>query len=54
MSAGRDTRSSPPRMAEFERASDPPLWGVLDTTKAGAAGVGLRPWQDALAEYLGS
>ena len=44
----------PIAMAEFERASDPPLWGVLDTTKARSAGVVLRPWADALAEYLGS
>ena len=39
-------------MAEFQRSSEPPPWGVLDTSKAKAAGVELRPWQDALTEYL--
>jgi dTDP-4-dehydrorhamnose reductase len=42
----------PIAMADFERASDPPRWGVLDTSKARAAGVVLRPWTEALAEYL--
>lgn len=37
---------------EFERASEPPRWGILDTSRAAAAGVTMRPWQDALAEYL--
>jgi dTDP-4-dehydrorhamnose reductase len=47
---GRELK--PIAMADFERASKPPLWGVLDTSKARAAGVVLRPWQAALAEYL--
>lgn len=38
--------------AEFERASDPPPWGVLDTSRASGAGVTLRGWQDALGEHL--
>ena len=49
---GRELR--PIAMADFERASKPPAWGVLDTTKARSAGVVLRPWADALAEYLRS
>lgn len=49
---GRELK--PIAMADFERASDPPPWGVLDTTKARAAGVELRPWTEALAEYLAS
>lgn len=49
---GREIR--PITLAEYERSSDPPPWGVLDTSKAQAAGVTLRPWQDALAEYLAS
>jgi dTDP-4-dehydrorhamnose reductase len=36
----------------FQRASDPPPWGVLDTAKAASAGVTMRPWRHALAEYL--
>lgn len=40
--------------ARFPRASDPPPWGVLDTGRAAALGVVLRPWQDALDDYLGS
>ena len=37
---------------EFQRASSPPLWGVLDSSSAAAQGVALRPWQDALDDYL--
>jgi dTDP-4-dehydrorhamnose reductase len=37
---------------QFERASDPPPWGVLDSGRAEAAGVVMRPWRTALAEYL--
>ena len=47
---GRELR--PIGLAEFERASAPPPYGVLDTSKARAAGIALRPWQDALTEYL--
>jgi dTDP-4-dehydrorhamnose reductase len=47
---GRELR--PITMAEFERPSRPPRWGILDTSRAAAAGVTMRPWQDALAEYL--
>jgi len=38
--------------SEFQRASEPPAWGVLDTSRAAAAGVEMRPWQEALADYL--
>ncbi len=47
---GREIR--PITRAQYQRPSDPPAWGVLDTSKAAAAGVKLRAWQDALAEYL--
>lgn len=47
---GRTTR--PISAAEFTRASDPPPWGVLDTSRATAAGVHLRSWESALGEYL--
>lgn len=42
----------PITLAQYQRPSDPPAWGVLDTSKAAMAGVKLRPWQEALAEYL--
>lgn len=38
---------------EFERASDPPPWGVLDSSKAADAGIEMRPWDVALEDYLG-
>lgn len=47
---GRTTR--PISAAEFTRASDPPPWGVLDVSRALAAGVDLRTWDSALDEYL--
>ncbi len=47
---GRELR--PITLAEFERHSDPPPWGVLDTSRAAEAGVVMRPWPEALAEYL--
>jgi dTDP-4-dehydrorhamnose reductase len=47
---GRSTR--PISAADFTRASDPPRWGALDTSRAAAAGVRMRPWEAALAEYL--
>ena len=37
---------------EFSRPSNPPPWGVLDTSRAAGHGVRLRPWQTALDEYL--
>jgi dTDP-4-dehydrorhamnose reductase len=37
---------------EFVRASTPPPWAVLDSRRAARYGVVLRPWQDALREYL--
>ncbi len=37
---------------DFQRPSRPPRWGVLDTSRATATGVTLRPWTEALAEYL--
>lgn len=47
---GRETRAI--SASEFERASEPPRWGILDTSRAAAAGVTMRSWQEALAEYL--
>jgi dTDP-4-dehydrorhamnose reductase len=47
---GRELRAI--TRAEYERPSVPPAWGVLDTSRAAAVGVELRPWSAALAEYL--
>ncbi|MEX1343615.1 MAG: sugar nucleotide-binding protein, partial [Candidatus Limnocylindrales bacterium] len=47
---GRATR--PISASEFVRASEPPRWGILDTSRAAAVGVTMRPWQEALTEYL--
>src|SRR5262249_14971311 len=47
---GRTLR--PISQADFVRASQPPAWGVLDGSRAAAFGVSLRPWEEALAEYL--
>lgn len=48
---GREIR--PISRSEFERASDPPPWGVLDSAKAARSGVVMRPWEAALASRLG-
>ncbi len=37
---------------DFIRASSPPAWAVLDCSSAAQLGVRLRPWRDALAEYV--
>ena len=47
---GRATR--PISRTAFTRASEPPPWGVLDASGAHAVGVQLRPWREALGEYL--
>jgi hypothetical protein len=35
----------------WQRASTPPLWGVLEPTPL-PSGEPLRPWQAALADYV--
>ncbi len=42
----------PIRAADFVRASTPPTWAVLDTTKAAALGVEMGDWREVLAQYL--
>jgi len=37
---------------EFKRASTPPPYGVLHNLAGAAIGITLRPWQEALAEYM--
>ncbi len=42
----------PITLAEFQRASTPPPFAPLANTAAAALGITLRPWQEALAEFL--
>jgi len=44
----------PITLAEFQRASTPPRFAPLANTAATALGIALRPWQDALVEFLQS
>ncbi len=46
------TEVAPILCAEWPRASQPPLHSVLANTAGAALGIVLRPWQDALAEYV--
>jgi dTDP-4-dehydrorhamnose reductase len=48
---GRGVR--PVSRREFQRASDPPSWGVLDTERAAAIGIRMRAWEPAVDAYLG-
>lgn len=43
----------PITQSDFERASVPPAFAPLANTAAAALGIRLRPWQEALAEFLG-
>ena len=42
----------PISQSDYPRASSPPLWGVLDASKAANVGVRLRAWADALDDYM--
>lgn len=37
---------------DYERAAAVPRWAILDTTRAEGLGLAMRPWPDALEEYL--
>lgn len=39
-------------LADYPRASTPPPFGALANTTAAALGITLRPWEDALADFL--
>lgn len=53
--AGRDgAQVTPILSADWPRPSRPPLHAVLANTAGAALGLTLRPWQDALAEYMDS
>lgn len=38
--------------SEFQRASSPPPFGALQNINGTAIGISLRPWQEALADYI--
>ncbi len=42
----------PITLADFQRASTPPRFAPLANTAAAALGITLRPWQEALEEFL--
>ncbi len=48
----RDVQVRPIRLAEYRRASTPPPYSVLANLAGRAIGIELRPWEEALAEYL--
>jgi len=51
--SGREHISlAPITSADFQRASTPPLYAPLANTAAAALGIYLRPWKEALAEFL--
>lgn len=40
------------KLADFQRPSRPPVQSALANTYASALGITLRPWQEALADYV--
>jgi dTDP-4-dehydrorhamnose reductase len=50
--AGLDAPVTPIRIQDFTRPSTPPPFAPLANVFAAAAGVTLRPWQDALRDYV--
>jgi dTDP-4-dehydrorhamnose reductase len=50
--AGLERRVVPISTAELGRPAKRPAHSVLDCAKLGRLGIRMRPWQDALAEYL--
>lgn len=49
-----DLPVTPILSAEWPRPSKPPLHAVLANTAAAALGITLRPWQEAVREYVGA
>ena len=47
-----DLPITPILSADWPRPSKPPLHAVLANTAAAALGIALRPWQEAVAEYV--
>ena len=49
-----DVNNTPILSREFRRASTPPPYGALHNAAGAALGIRLRPWQEALAEFMES
>jgi dTDP-4-dehydrorhamnose reductase len=49
-----DTPIQPIALAEFPRPSRPPEYAILRNVAAARLGITLRPWQEALAAFLGA
>jgi dTDP-4-dehydrorhamnose reductase len=47
-----EVRNIPILAREYRRASTPPPYGALHNINGAAQGIRLRPWQEALADYL--
>jgi dTDP-4-dehydrorhamnose reductase len=47
-----DTPIEPIALAEYHRASTPPEYTILRNMAAARLGITLRPWQEALADFL--
>ncbi len=47
-----DVINTPILSSEFKRASVPPKYAALNNNAARALGIEMRPWQDALADYM--
>ncbi len=50
--AGIEAENAPILSSAFKRASTPPPYGVLHNINGAQAGIVLRPWQEALAEFI--
>jgi dTDP-4-dehydrorhamnose reductase len=54
LSGRRHLPVEPITLADYPRASNPPKFSALANLSAAALGVALRPWEEALAEFLHS
>jgi dTDP-4-dehydrorhamnose reductase len=52
LSGRDDVPLTPITLAEFQRASTPPPYAPLANNAASALGIRLRPWQEALVDFL--
>jgi dTDP-4-dehydrorhamnose reductase len=53
LSGLEDVKVTPILSSEYTRESVPPFYSSLKNIAGAAIGIRLRPWQEALAEYLG-
>ena len=50
--AGIDKDLQTAHLADWQRPARPPAHSVLANNRAAALGISLRPWRDALSEYV--